>query len=73
MPAGNPASGVERTAQRMGRPMALNYGGDSIVLFNDSGEVVDEVTYGDADEGEELIPTAKTTDRSGPTLSYRCS
>jgi hypothetical protein len=53
---GGLAAGTEGTIQRLGQPMAMNNGGDTIDLINPSGMVIQSVSYGDVEEGELVTP-----------------
>ncbi len=46
--------GAEATITRNGQPMALNNDGDTVELRNPNGQVVDTVTYGSVEGGEEV-------------------
>ena len=48
--------GQEKTIKRDGQGMAMNNRGDTIELLDEDGNVVDSVTYGRVDEGEEILP-----------------
>ncbi|GEM_PF-1218563 len=50
--AGTLAAGQEKVVKRLGQPMAMNNGGDTIDLVNPTNAVVQSVTYGHVDEGE---------------------
>lgn len=48
--------GDEKTIKRRNQPMAMNNSGDTIDLVNPAGEVVQTVTYSQAEEGETVTP-----------------
>jgi hypothetical protein len=47
---------TEGTTQRLGQPMAMNNGRDTIDLVNPMEMVVQTMSYGNLDEGELLTP-----------------
>jgi exonuclease III len=49
-------AGQAKTIRRGGQRMAMNNGGDTIGLLNDTGTVVQSVTYQAVEEGERVIP-----------------
>lgn len=53
---GSLAPGAEHVVSRNGQQMAMNNRGDTVDLINASDVVVQSVTYGPVEEGEEVLP-----------------
>ena len=54
---GNLQPDEEKTIKRMGQPMAMNNSGDTVDLIDDTGAVVQSVTYPRVTEGEIVFPS----------------
>ncbi len=50
------APGESKTIKRLGQAMSLNNTGDTIELIRDDGTVLQTVTYGTVQEGDEITP-----------------